>query len=89
MGPIAGGGGEGAGVSANENSCGHGVQINFSDLTPCLTYMIISKKTLWSLCTYATSLDNSVLEYTTMVTFFDKVKNLKPLMDAKFNSKTH
>jgi hypothetical protein len=31
--------GEGVcGVSANENSCTHGAQINFGDLTPYLTY---------------------------------------------------
>ncbi len=32
------GGGGGCGVSANENSCTHGAQINFGDLNPYLTY---------------------------------------------------
>jgi hypothetical protein len=39
MSPNAGGGGGVAGgVPAIENSCAHGVQINFGDLTPYLTY---------------------------------------------------
>jgi hypothetical protein len=40
MSPNTGGGGEGCGglSSANENSCGHGAQIKFRDLTPYLTY---------------------------------------------------
>ncbi len=39
MSPNAGGwGGGGCGVSANEYSCTHGAQINFEDVTPCLTY---------------------------------------------------
>jgi hypothetical protein len=33
-------GGRSCGVSANENSCAHGAQINFGDLTPYLTYRI-------------------------------------------------
>jgi hypothetical protein len=37
---MRGEGGGGCGVSANENSCAHGVQINFGDLTPYLTYGI-------------------------------------------------
>jgi hypothetical protein len=37
MSPNVGGGG-GCGVSANENICAHGAQINFGDLTPYLTY---------------------------------------------------
>jgi hypothetical protein len=36
MSPNEGGGG--CGVSANENICAHGAQINFGDLTPYLTY---------------------------------------------------
>ncbi len=38
MSPNAGGGG--CGASANENSCAHGAQRNFGDLTPYLTYAI-------------------------------------------------
>ncbi len=31
----------GGGVSANEYSCAHGAQINFGDLTPYITYVLI------------------------------------------------
>jgi hypothetical protein len=43
MSPNAEGMGKGGlrGVSANEYSCAHGAQINFGDLTPCLTYETI------------------------------------------------
>jgi len=34
-------GGGGCGVSANANSCAHGAQMNFGDLTPYLTYVFI------------------------------------------------
>jgi hypothetical protein len=37
MSPNAGRGGI-AGVSADENSCAHGAQMNFGDLTPYLTF---------------------------------------------------
>jgi hypothetical protein len=43
MSPNAGGIGEGGGscgVSANELSSAHGVQINFGDQTPYLTYVL-------------------------------------------------
>jgi hypothetical protein len=38
MSPNAEGRGGGSGVSANEYSCADGVQINFGDLAPYLTY---------------------------------------------------
>jgi hypothetical protein len=38
MSPNAGGWGGGGGVSANENSCAHGAQTNFRDLTPNFIY---------------------------------------------------
>ncbi len=40
-------GGRGCGVSVNEYSCAHGAQINFLDLTPCLTYTWISFISYW------------------------------------------
>ncbi len=43
--PTAGGGGS-CGVSANENSCAHGAQINFRDLTLYLTYGKILRRLL-------------------------------------------
>ncbi len=36
--PNCEGRGWGCGVSANEYNCAHGAQINFGELTPCLTY---------------------------------------------------
>ncbi len=46
MSPNAGGragGGGGCGVLANEYSCTHGAQINFGDLTPYLTMVLMDK----------------------------------------------
>jgi hypothetical protein len=39
---VGGGGRGGFGVSANEHSCAHGAQINFGDLSPYLSYVVIA-----------------------------------------------
>jgi hypothetical protein len=39
--------GESCGGSSNENSCAHGAQINFGDLTSYLTYLLGTASSIW------------------------------------------
>jgi hypothetical protein len=40
-------------------------------------------------CAGSVTLCNRTLEYTSILTFFEKVKSYDPLIDAKLNAKTH